>query len=350
MENHDIDQIILAFLQKEATANEIEILRKWLSEEAANQEIFNSVKLYWENSTLRISTNDTHKAYDKLMSNSNLKSTDKIVDINSAANRTRSKQKSIYIPWFKIAATLFLFITIVGSAYFILNTNKISPDIIVTRSIIKQNPKGQKLTTYLPDGSKVILNSFSEIRYESPFIGNERKIELIGEAFFEVKKDSAKPFKVLSNGITTTALGTSFNVNSKIENHVEVSLVTGKVRVVDNAFNEVVLNPGNAAISTKNGVLEIKKFNYLDKVGWKDGVLVFNENSLATIFRKLEDWYGVKFEVDKNNLGQYHYTGNYKNESLDEVLEGISFVHRFEYKISGDTVEIIFNKKTKKPM
>lgn len=342
MEKQNIDSIILAFLQEEATANEIEILRKWMSDDKEHRSIFESVNLYWKNSTLGVSSADTDKAYRKLMSISNKESTEGIVEINSATKSILPHRQAVNFPWYKIAAALILFFTLAGSVYFILNTYKPVSEIVATTEIIKQNPKGQKLTTYLPDGSKVILNSLSEIRFESPFLGKERIITLKGEAFFEVKKDATKPFKVISNGVTTTALGTSFNVNCKIDNLVEVALVTGKVEVVDAFMNTVILIPGKSAIANKNGELKVQTFDSLDKIAWKDGILVFNDNSLSTIITKLEDWYGVDFIVDNSLSDQFHYTGNYKNESLEEVLQGISFVHHFKYKISGDTVKIYY--------
>lgn len=344
MENQNIDRIILSFLQEEATANEIEILRKWMSDDKEHRSIFESVNLYWKNSTLSVSSSETDNAYKKLMSKSFKKSSEGIVDINFASKSILPHRLAGNFPWNKIAAALILFFTLAGSLYFIINTNKPVPEIVATTEIIKQNPKGQKLTTYLPDGSKVILNSLSEIRFTLPFVGKERIVIMKGEAFFEVKKDATKPFKVISNGVTTTALGTSFNVNCKNDNHVEVALVSGKVEVVDASMNSVILDPGESAIANQHGELKVQTFDSLDKTGWKDGILVFNDNSLPTILTKLEDWYGVEFIVDTSLFGQFHYTGNYKNESLEEVLQGISFVHQFEYKISGDTVKIYFNK------
>lgn len=335
MENRNIDKIILAFLQEEASANEIEILRKWISDDKEHQNIFESVKLYWENSMPGVKSSGTDKAYSRLMSKSFREYSDGIINLNA-------NKKSNNFPWYKIAAALILFIALAGSVYFIIGSNQPTPKIVISTEIIKQNPKGQKLTTYLPDGSKVILNSLSRIKYNAPFIGKERIVELNGEAFFKVEKDANKPFKVISNGITATALGTSFNVNSKNPDFVEVALISGKVEVKDIAMNSIILSPGKSAILSKNQKPYVQEFNYLDKVGWKDGILAFNDDSLSEIIDKLEGWFGVDFIMDDNLRSQFHYTGKYEYESLAEVLQGISFVHDFEYKISGDTVEIYF--------
>ncbi len=335
MENRNIDWIILAFLREEATTNEVEILRKWISDDKEHQNIFESVKLYWENSMPGVKSSDTEKAYSRLMSKSFRGYSEGVININT-------NNRSIKFPWYRIAVALILFFTLAGSVYFIFSSNQPVPEILVSTEIIKQNPKGQKLTTYLPDGSKVILNSLSRIKYSAPFVGNERVVELMGEAFFEVEKDVDKPFKVIANGVTTTALGTSFNVNSKNNDFVEVVLISGKVEVTHVSMKPVTLNPGKSAKFSQNGEIKIQEFDYLEKVGWKDGVLAFDDNSLSEIINKLEDWYGVDFKVKAMPKDQFHYTGNYKNGTLKEVLQGISFVHQFEYKISGHIVEIYF--------
>lgn len=343
MENRNIDQIILASLQDEATANEIEMLRKWLSEDKDHRAIFESAKLYWDNSTLTVKSSDTKKAYVRLMKKSFAASSVNVIDINKN-NRSIQTHRSNKFSWYKVAAALIVFFALSGLVYFIINSNQLPQEVVATTVITKQNPKGQKLTTYLPDGSKVILNSLSEIKYNKAFIGEERIVELEGEAFFEVEKDAARPFKVISNGVTTIALGTSFNVNGKNDDFVEVALVSGKVSVTNPLSKFVILDPGKSVTANQIGEMQVHDFDYLDKVGWKDGILAFDNNSLPEIINKLEDWYGVEFNVDNSLLGQFHYTGNYKNESLEEVLQGISFVHHFEFRIAGDSVEIIFNK------
>lgn len=335
--NRNIDQVILAFLQGEATTNEVEILRKWMSDDKEHQDIFESIKLYWDNSTPGVKSLDTDKAYDRLTANFFEGSSKDIININTNYRSTFS--------WYKIAVALIIFFTLGAGVFYVNNSNREAPKTIVITEIIKQNPKGQKLTTYLPDGSKVILNSLSRIKYKTPFIAKERIVELDGEAFFEIIKDTLKPFKVVSHGVTTTALGTSFNVNCKSNDHVEIVLIAGKVRVTNASRKSVILNPGKSAIASESGKLQIKDFDYTDKVGWKDGVLVFKNNTLPEIITKLEDWYGVEFIVDTKLTGSFHFSGNYNNETLEDVLQGISFVHNFEYKILGDTVKIYYKQK-----
>ncbi len=342
MEHPNIDNVILAFLQGDATTNEIEILREWMNENPDHKAIFESIKSYWESSQLKVESKDVESAYAKLKSRSKGNLAEKGVKIHEISRARKSN-------WGKVAAIFIVFFTFAGLLYFMNNPGEQVQQVELAHEMVKENPKGQKLTVYLPDGSKVILNSQSKIKYKTSYEGNERLVQLEGEAFFEVKKDSLNPFRVIANGVSTTALGTSFNVNSK-NNRIEVALVTGQVKVEETNGQFVILNPGKAAVMDRKGILEIKEFDYMNKVGWKDGTLVFNDNSLKEIIVKLEDWYGVEFVTSDVLENSFHYSGNFKNETLEDVLNGISFVHNFEFKIKGDTVEIYADNKNEMPM
>ena len=133
-----------------------------------------------------------------------------------------------------------------------------------------------------------------------------------------MKTTITKPFVVQSNDVKTVALGTSFNVNSRNESSVEVVLVKGKVKVSkDDNDKYVLLSPGKSATVTDSGEYIVEDFNYMEKVGWKDRVLVFKDNSLSEVRTKLENWYGVKF-IDFEDLddswgvhgNQYSYNQN----------------------------------------
>jgi len=337
LENQDIDQVILNYLRGEATTNEIEFLRKWMIDHEGHEAVFESVKTYWEHSNLQVKSTDLDRAYSKL----------KYQTFRDAKAPTINhyKEGKRKFNWFKVAAVFVFFFTIVGMIYFLENPKELQAESKAVTEVIKENPKGQKLTTFLPDGSKIILNSQSKIRYKAPFESNERLVELEGEAFFEVKKDDEKPFRVVVGGVSATVLGTRFNVNGKTTNIVEVALVSGKVRVSKDPDHSVVLDPGKAAIVPHEGEFEILDFDQLEKTGWKDGVLVFKDNTLPEIVTILEDWYGVNVVAEGKLETNFHYSGKYHNETLEDVLAGISFVHHFEFKVTGDTVKIFSNHK-----
>ncbi len=334
MENHHIDKIILAFLKGDASAGEVITLREWLKEEE-HAKVFESLKAFWEDATIEVRSQDTEQAYDKLMKNINNEGRGIIVDINTP------QRPGIFIKWLRIAAAVIILFTSAALLYYFRPAAVKPVQTAQYNQIIKENPKGQKLTTFLPDGSKVILNSLSRIKYSSPFEGADRIIELEGEAFFEVKKDPEKPFMVRTNGITTTALGTSFNVKYRSDDLVKVSLVSGKVKVEKNKSKKfVILNPGKSAIVKNNEGIIVSDFDYLSNIGWKDGILIFKNNSFKEITDKVENWYGVKIIGTENIPDKSDYTGMYKNEMLSEVLEGLSFVYGFDFEINMDTVKI----------
>lgn len=127
---------------------------------------------------------------------------------------------------------------------------------------IKSNPKGQKSTLQLADGSNVVLNAESELRFKSGFGQLHRELFLSGEAFFEVASDSL-PFRVHSGDLITTAMGTSFNINSYQKDWVQVQLATGKVKVINVAKDNesVELIPGEEAVIGENS--QLKKENLI---------------------------------------------------------------------------------------
>ncbi len=251
---------------------------------------------------------------------------------------------TLWSPWIKRAAVLFIIMSFLAAIFFILNNIPGTTPNVATSFIEKSTHKGQKLTTNLPDGSKVILNSNSKIYFELPFNGNERNIRLEGEAFFEVAKDSLKQFIVVSGDISTTVLGTSFNIKNMSEERVEVSLISGRVAVRNKRGQTVNLNPYEVAIAKKSKTIEVNKFDNLDRIAWKDGVLVFNNASFAEMIKILEDWYGVTINATDSLEEDFHYTAKYDNHTLQEVLQGIAFVQYFDFSIDGDIVEINFKQ------
>ncbi len=218
--------------------------------------------------------------------------------------------------------------------------------------ITKSNPKGQKLKIHLPDASTVILNSESTISYPERFDASNRTVELTGEAFFDVTKDKTRPFTVVTSNISTTALGTSFNVKAfENEEQIEVDLVTGKVLVNQKTpgnklvTEDFILTPGQGIIYHKiNNQVEQIDFNPEEKTGWKEGLIYFKKSSKEQVFTELSRWYGVEFQFT-NESDSWSYTGSFDNENMIAVLNSISFTKNFSYSIDGDIIQITFNHK-----
>jgi transmembrane sensor len=214
--------------------------------------------------------------------------------------------------------------------------------------ILKSTEPGQKLSFHLDDGTIVILNSGSKLYYPANFDSLERKVVLDGEAFFDVSKDVDRPFRVETSSIVTTALGTSFNINafSSAEN-IEVDLVHGRVSVrkiaQTNDPNTMMLNPGEmATVAKSNFSMEKSTFNFIEKISWKDGIIYFKEACYEKIVSKLENWYGVSINTNRAPLKEWKFTGQFENETLENILIALQFGHDFDYVMQKKEVKLKF--------
>ena len=165
-------------------------------------------------------------------------------------------------------------------------------------------PKGRQFQVTLPDGTQVWLNAASSIRYPTAFAGKERKVEVTGEAYFEVAKNAQMPFMVsVNNKAGIQVLGTHFNVNAyENEKAITTTLLEGSVRVAqyETASGYVILQPGQQAqIAGTSGIKVIEKANIDKVVAWKNGVFHFEGATLAEIMRQLERWYDIEVVYEK---------------------------------------------------
>ena len=182
-------------------------------------------------------------------------------------------------------------------------------------------PRGGQYQLTLPDGSKGWLNAASSIRYPVTFTGNERRVELTGEAYFEVAKDARKPFHVVTPTQDIEVLGTHFNVNAYAnEPAVKTTLLEGSVKV--KAGNLVVLKPGEQSeLSGANSQLTTNHSPDLEQImAWKNGFILFNKADIKSIMRQVERWYNVDV-VFEGDVPQRTFTGGIaRSARLSELL------------------------------
>ncbi|MEN7550163.1 FecR domain-containing protein [Rapidithrix thailandica] len=244
--------------------------------------------------------------------------------------------------WWRVAAAILLLLGVGFSFYYQIQrqTTVVEEELVW---IEKENPLGQRSEVRLTDGTKIWLNAGSRIRFPKKFVKENRRVILEGEAYFEVAKDSLKPFIVESAGVETKVLGTEFNVNAYPgQNEVRVALVEGKVVVKERASTgSMELMPSTMLIYEANtGKFKESGFDYTEVVGWKDGVLKFKNASFNEVLERLSRWYGVSFQVQGYHPGQYQFNGEFKGKSLKTILEGFGFASKFDFQIDGKTVTI----------
>lgn len=206
-------------------------------------------------------------------------------------------------------------------------------------------PPGVISNLTLQDGSKVILNSGSSLRHIKNFEEDQRELELIGEAYFEVAKDSQRPFKVQTGPITTKALGTSFNIKAYENEELNISLLTGFVEVdVKMGHPEKVgLAPGEALIiNLDKQQFQKRGFEEEKIMAWTRKIILFDHSPIAEITRVLENWYGIQIRFMNRPSKDLEISGLFRDQTIKNVLEGLSYSARFEFDINKDQVTITF--------
>ena len=244
----------------------------------------------------------------------------------------------------RIAAILLVAVSLSWLAYPPQGSDPTPTLAQVIPLIHKNTAPGEKLQLTLPDGTRVWLNSVSELEFPAEFDGEERLVKLTGEAFFEVEKDLRRPFKVLAEGTVTTALGTSFNINTKTTGRVNISLHTGRVKVEAPLVAEgIFLDPGRELqYDAHQERVTVNGFNPTTVTGWKEGRLVFAESGLPEAVRMLEDWYGINIQINNAEEIDWRYSGEYQHQTLDNVLNSMAYIQKFKYSIEGNKVEFKF--------
>lgn len=186
-------------------------------------------------------------------------------------------------------------------------------------------PKGGQYQLILADGSKVWLNAASSLRFPTTFPGNERKVEMTGEGYFEIVHNAAKPFKVNVAGKgDIEVLGTHFNISSySDEKDIKTTLLEGKVRMTA-AGNSQTLAPGQQAQLKANGTITVvNNVNTEEVIAWKNGLFKLNSADIPTIMRQIARWYDLEI-VYQGKIPEGHISGTVPmNMSLSKVLDAL---------------------------
>jgi len=204
-------------------------------------------------------------------------------------------------------------------------------------------PNGAKYEVLLPDGTKVWLNASSTLRYPIAFASNERRVSLKGEAYFEVEKVTNNqkriPFYVETEGQLIQVLGTEFNVSAYADDlSIKTTLISGKVNV-SQLTNQVVLNPGEQAMSSPSEALTVIKVNTEPIIAWKNGNFMFEDMDLKDILKQLSRWYNVEVEFDKLPQTRYNMLIS-RNETLKSALNMLERTGNIKFQIVNNTIKI----------
>ena len=209
-------------------------------------------------------------------------------------------------------------------------------------------PVGGFYQLALSDGSKVWLNSMTELRFPVAFTGEERKVYLTGEAYFEVAPDSKHPFIVVTEeGMEVKVYGTEFNMNTYQHGVVQTVLVSGKVGIRVNATGkEVMLAPKQMAeYSEKTGMVRVEEADPYRYIAWKDGEFVFERETIEEIMERLGRWYDVKVFYENESLKQKRFTGVISRyENIEQVLRLIEGPATLRFEVKGNVVTVKYGQ------
>lgn len=320
---NNMEDLLLAYYEGQGTEEERARVESWIHESEENHQIARQVGM------LCLAT-DTLKMSEKIDTEKALKKVKRKITVQKRIIRWDWLQRAAAILFLPVLAALLM-------EYWVHRDNEI-------QMLEARTSPGMTAKVVLPDSSVVCLNSNSELRYPSSFRGEEtRKVELQGEAYFDVYRNPDKKFIVSAPGKTQVeVLGTSFNIEAyQEEPEVTVTLVKGKVVFGYNLSGEskrISLTPGQKVIyDVKNAAAKLDKTSCLVETAWKDGKVIFSNTPLKEALHALEKRYNVKFILSNPHLDGA-FTGTFTNQRLETILEyfRISSAIQWRYVDSHD--------------
>lgn len=309
--------LIEKYLSGEASADEIEQLNEWYMHTGSEE-------IMWE-------SEEESEVRERIFS----------AILNKTSSSRRLKQKRI---WYSVAASLLLGLSIFS--YQLLRTANDSNANLITKALPAKAIENKFIL--LPDSSIVILKPGSELIFPEEFVGKERKVELTGEGYFDIKHKNNQPFTIQTGKVKTTVLGTAFTIKSINESEIEVFVNRGKVRVENEERELAVLTENRKLIyhPTQN-IQEEKPIVLENNFEWEDTNLDFDGWTFSQIAKKLEQRYDVKISFPQAELEQYQLSGTFLGiQNIDEILSILCRTSSSSYsKISNNTYEININHK-----
>lgn len=243
----------------------------------------------------------------------------------------KSKSRNAWTIVASVAASIIIF----GIGFWLGN----SPLTIHENYAELHVPYGSRIQFELPDGSTGWLNSGSTLKYPVQFRGENRKVFLDGEGYFDVIHNAEKPFIVQNGNLQVVALGTSFNVQAFKDDDKEVSLVKGKVVLkkieADDTKRQISeMSPGqHLIINRQTNIVKLIDGDIEKSIAWKDGKLIFRNDPLSHVIKQMEHLYNVKFEVKNPELFKYHFHATFEDETLYEAVRLLSLTSDIDYEI-----------------
>lgn len=308
------------YLRGKESKEELVQLKNWLNEDSSHQRLFNKLKEEKNigSSIEEFETYNKEVAWKRYMER---------VDALSL--------RKILFRW-KFAAAFFFLIGCTGILAYI-NEERVIPLASNENCTTVSTNNGQNSKVILPDSSVVWINSGTTLSYNTNFSVHNRTIKLTGQAFFQIARNEKMPLTVTCNELKVKVLGTKFDVSAYPEDrNISVVLESGSVELLQAKGQSFIhmLNPGEKAeFNTESRELSVRKVDCSNYTSWKDGLLIFKNEPMVDVFKKLERRYNIDIEVKNNKVNQLIFNATIVNESVEEIFDLMKFSCAINYKI-----------------
>lgn len=309
--------LITKYFEGEITAAERKLLFSMIQADEKLRKDFSSVQNLYALSSWLPNENDEFEAVDKL----------------AAFKQTHCRKKRYPIHILKHAAGYAAAICItILSTWVVMNDREPAEEMVTYEEFT--TPSGQRAMVKLHDGTTVWLNARSTLRYPNHFAREERKVELDGEAFFDVEHNEHKPFVVSTEKLDIKVLGTKFNVFAyKGREEFNTALLEGSVKVYERMNEEKALfmNP-NECVELKDNKLVKRPMGNTDFLLWKEGIYAFDDVPFEDIIKKFELYYDIVITVNNSKLMKYKFSGKFRQrDGVESALRTLRKVYYFTY-------------------
>lgn len=325
----DIEALLPGYLTGDLSVEECAIIDKWRNESFENEKRYNEFLGSWE-------------ALQLLQEMEQYNSFEALKKVNEKLSKPRPNEWVLIMQ--RIAA-LFLLPVLIYAGYVTtrnFSLKKLQEEQVVMQTITSS--QGMVSQFVLADGTKVWLNSGSQLQFPTQFIKEKREVKLIGEAFFEVAKNEKQPFRVNARDLNIDVLGTKFNViNYNDDSQTEVILVEGKVKLaVETGQSKKeygTMHPGQRSVYKEDMQKIYAEEVDVDKyIAWRDGNLIFRNDNMEDVVKRLSRWFNVEIVINDTEIKSYVYKATFRDENLIQVLNLLKISAPIDYKITGRKV------------
>lgn len=326
-------ELLLKYFVGKLSKEEEQDLLAWLKEDEEHRLLMERMSDWWAIAHVPLFKSDLEADFDE-----HFHHLIKTLPVNEEVQKKQLTLKT----WMRFAAVILLLLTVGVSAFFIGKKSDNGRILTYIETVV---PRGSRSTVVLPDSSVVILNSSSTLKYPKDFDANERRVELTGEAYFDIKSNPEKPFIVSSDKLEVRVKGTTFNMKAYgDEERIDVVLISGNVDIQfpNDEKDEIALSPNQQlSFNKKEEKAIVSAVNASNSILWTQGILQFSEKIFPEIAKELERKYNVDIEVQSTSLDKEIFSGSFTSDyTLEQIIHEIDMDNKYKWSYKNNKLII----------